>query len=85
MSVSAMILFPKKGRCAGFRDRSAPLRPRDAQILHPIQAHNQLPTLTHKDALAFQFSQVFGNSRSRRTYQIGQILLANRDPQESTA
>ena len=82
MSPLAMILF----RCAGFRDRSAPLRPgRDAQILDSIEAHNQLPTLAYKDALTFQFSQVFGNSGSRRSYQIGQILLADRDSQQRTA
>ncbi len=86
MSVVAITRFPKTRGCAGFPDRYALFRPgRDAQILDPIQAHNQLPTLAYKDALAFQFSQMFGNSGPRRTYKIGQIFLADRDSQESTA
>ena len=86
MSRLTMPLFPDTRGYAGLRERSVPFRPgRDAQILDPIEAHDQLPTLTYNRSLSFQFGQMFGNSGPRGTNQIGQILLANRNSQEGPA
>jgi hypothetical protein len=86
MSPLATSFFPKTCGSGGFREKSSPFWPRrDAQILDPIEPHNQLPTLAYKNTLALQFSQMLGYSGSRRSYQIGQIPLANRDQQKRTA
>ena len=50
-----------------------------------IHANDQLPALTNDEVLALQLRQVLGDSGPRSADQIGDVLVAERGPEQHAA